>query len=187
MRTWNPRNRPFPSIDLAHHERAPRYWYQGSDGVRIYALVDPDDRTVRYVGMTRRHIYTRAAEHMRADQSRPEMREWVRGLRRDGKRPIVRTLGVASPDKWHWAERQWIGYFRNRGALYNIHAGGSFNFKDGKKTPGQRRRDRANRKAKRRAEAKANRYEGRKRRGEKASNRGAWELGSVVRPKQVVA
>lgn len=94
----------------------------------IYALVDPRDDRVRYVGKSI-DPENRLLRHMRsAEKNRnPYFKGWIRQLVAVGLRPrIRRILGVPAhqtADEW---ERHWIAAFRWAGEkLTNIHDGGT--------------------------------------------------------------
>lgn len=89
----------------------------------IYALLDPRDLRVRYVGMTRSSLDERLAGH-RKQPTNKAMRRWFRDLTEAGKEPVARLLS-APRDRWEDAERGWIAWFRQRGELLNVDPGGN--------------------------------------------------------------
>jgi hypothetical protein len=89
---------------------------------QIYALVDPRDERVRYVGVTIRPLFDRLADHIEKPTNR-EMRRWFADLDAQGSAPSVRLL-IGVSDAWEDAERGWIAWFRARGELLNIDPGG---------------------------------------------------------------
>lgn len=105
----------------------------------VYALVDPQDETVRYVGYTSRPIEERLSGHLLKPTNRA-MRNWIRGLRALGQLLSIRLL-IAVTEDWEAAEQGWIAWFRQRGNLYNIDPGGIVRTKSGK--PIKRRMRRA--------------------------------------------
>lgn len=99
--------------------------YQGSCAVRIYALIDPRDQTVRYVGATRRSLAERLTAHVyRPNGHNWQLAAWIGSLKRDGLKPVVRLLARKHESKWEKLEKHWSRWFRSRGALYNIADGG---------------------------------------------------------------
>lgn len=88
----------------------------------IYALLDPRDSTVRYVGVTNRPLNVRLSGHMSSPASRG-VKAWIRELVGLSSRPGIRLLS-APRDKWEDAERGWISWFRARGDLLNVDPGG---------------------------------------------------------------
>ncbi len=95
--------------------------------VLIYALEDPRDKTIRYVGKT---IYRagRQEDHENAAwQNNVELKRWQDELKKAGLKPNMLTLGKAWGNKWQQAEMTWIRWFERdqRCDLYNIEAGGN--------------------------------------------------------------
>lgn len=90
----------------------------------IYALVDPRDDAVRYVGATT-NPKKRYAEHMYENNRREIYKHrWVTKLRADGLRPQMIIL-EENPIDWAEAERRWIAHYRAAGArLTNLTDGG---------------------------------------------------------------
>jgi len=90
--------------------------------LKVYALVDPRDRTARYVGVTNRSLERRLDWHLRSPTN-SRTRAWFTDLRRFGLRPdIVKLQNVVR--NWEICEMQWIAWFRARGDLLNFDAGG---------------------------------------------------------------
>src|SRR5688572_21664997 len=107
------------SFLLLSDPRVARAWLRLPKGkVRIYALVDPYDSTVRYVGKTT-SPGRRLGLHMELKQSNFLLTEWLRGLKDAGTRPIMHILQKVARDRWEEAERHWITFFRDAATLYN--------------------------------------------------------------------
>lgn len=100
--------------------------------VKIYALFDPRDRRVRYVGRTSRSLAARLALHLEKPTNY-SMARWFDELRSAGLCPDVTTLEHVADEEWEAAERGWIAWFRKRGRLLNIDLGG--NHRDGMGRP----------------------------------------------------
>jgi hypothetical protein len=94
---------------------------------RIYALVDPRDERVRYVGVTRRTLASRVEKHIEKPTN-AEMGAWFAELKKAALAPEPREL--ERPTAWASAERWWISWFRARGRLLNVDVGG--NCRDGR-------------------------------------------------------
>lgn len=90
--------------------------------LKVYALVDPRDLTVRYVGVTNKSLQFRLDWHLRRPTN-SRTRAWFSDLRRCGLRPEIVKLQNVVRD-WQVCEMQWIAWFRARGDLLNIDAGG---------------------------------------------------------------
>lgn len=90
--------------------------------LRVYALVDPRFNDVRYVGVTSRSLDERLAYHLRCPTNN-RTRAWFSELAKQFEKPrIVVIQGVRSG--WQRAEMEWIAWFRARGELLNVDAGG---------------------------------------------------------------
>lgn len=113
----------FPTWKERYREEGPRFRYNGPKAVIVYGLVDPRDQTLRYVGVTG-NADKQLQAHLKAGHSSWEMRTWIRTAKRARAKIFMVTLGVAGPENWGHAERVWITWFRRRGRLYNVHAGG---------------------------------------------------------------
>jgi hypothetical protein len=129
---WNDTRAFFPVSEVPiQHGRQSRKNASGSYGgtPKIYALVDPRFRDVRYVGKTTKKLRQRLSEHLENPTNR-RTREWFAELSRAKLRPeIVRLQRVMGGD-WQIAEMQWIAWFRLRGDLLNVDEGGML-FEDG--------------------------------------------------------
>lgn len=102
-----------------------------SKGYRtIYALVDPADDCVRYVGMTTMKLAQRLAFHLKR-ATNDAMRRWFRELRTVNLRPVAVALEYVAEDEWEDAERGWIHWFREHGELLNVDPGGEARTPDG--------------------------------------------------------
>ncbi len=104
---------------------------EGSSGVWfIYALVDPRDEGVRYVGVTDKALADRLRGHLRKPTN-GLMRSWLSDVRASGLLPSIRLLS-APLGHWEHAEQGWIAWFRRRGQLLNVDPGGMARTKGGK-------------------------------------------------------
>lgn len=90
--------------------------------VHVYALVDPRDSGVRYVGITRKAIEDRLDEHIENPTNR-RTRAWFAELSAVGSEPEAVCLQSVSRG-WEVAEMEWIAWFRARGDLLNVDDGG---------------------------------------------------------------
>lgn len=81
-----------------------------TDAYYVYALIDPRDWTVGYVGTTHR-AEMRLAAHLKLSDGNGLKNAWLRGLLAVGVTPWMRVLEtVAGPDDRHLASREawWI-------------------------------------------------------------------------------
>lgn len=92
---------------------------------KIYALIDPNNHAVRYVGQTVNSLDRRLQAHYRAARRGVPKGggkvKWLLGLEAAGGRPIIRLLEECSEHEWREAERRWIGKFSG---LLNSKRGG---------------------------------------------------------------
>jgi hypothetical protein len=99
----------------------------------IYALLDPGDDCVRYVGVTGESLPARLAGH-RSQPTNRKMREWISKLANANQEPVIRLL-IAVDHGWQRAERAWIAWFLKRGELLNVDPGGLCRDKSGRLIP----------------------------------------------------
>lgn len=90
---------------------------------KIYALVDPRDAGVRYVGKTRKPPLARLEGHLR-EPTNGAMAKWFGALAAVGLQPHIEVLEHVADAEWEDAERGWIHWFRQRGDLLNVDPGG---------------------------------------------------------------
>lgn len=90
--------------------------------VEIYALIDPRDCAVRYVGKAKNSA-ARLLTHLRdAKSRRTPVYIWIRELRALGMTPVVEVLHVVAEDQWCAVEREEIA---GRSGLLNVAPGGN--------------------------------------------------------------
>ncbi|MDN7916587.1 hypothetical protein QZM99_00585 [Burkholderia gladioli] len=107
---------------LTKHQELRRSGHQPG----VYALVDPRDNRVRYIGMSK-HVGARHIEHVHA-AGRPAdpRRKWIVELRQEGLTPefvLLEGFDVYDRVQLRAAEHRWIAKFRHRGeADLNTHS-----------------------------------------------------------------
>lgn len=91
----------------------------------IYALIDPRDGRIRYVGKAD-NPRRRLANHMTPAQLRPKSykNSWLKALRVNGYVPGIMALQCVPKSSWQEAERYWIATLRRSCALTNGTSGG---------------------------------------------------------------
>jgi len=107
-------------------------WERGFDAA-IYALIDPRDDSVRYVGKTVKSLARRLEEHI-ANPVNLDMCMWVTELVSSGRRPLIRLLTMCEVSNWERHEVDWIRWFRTRGKLLNVDPGGVMRDEKGRLT-----------------------------------------------------
>ena len=95
--------------------------------VQIYTLTDPRTNIVRYVGKTVKPLNLRLSEHFN-DRDGNKKSQWIRGLKKNGLKPIVDILDIVNDEDWRSEEMFYISYFRFLGLpLLNMTDGGDGN------------------------------------------------------------
>lgn len=93
---------------------------------RIYVLIDPTSKEIRYVGKTVKTLKNRLYGHItqsKDGKSDTYRDRWIRGLSAQGLRPEIREIEVCGAD-WANRERFWIAHFRDAGARLTNHTDG---------------------------------------------------------------
>lgn len=95
--------------------------YARGRSVWIYAISDPRDRVIRYVGKTSCSLASRLKGHIKNPTSRA-MRDWLDGLRMEGVVPKISPLERCWQKNWQSREQAWIRRFGS--TLLNVLTGG---------------------------------------------------------------
>jgi hypothetical protein len=110
-------------IDMTSIPRKP-----GDEKTHIYALVDPKDKSIRYIGKSDKPKY-RFLQHMADKTSNRQKAAWITSLQNRGLKPKLKILETVPCELWGEAENYWIHFGKARGwPLTNIgpHGGGKF-------------------------------------------------------------
>lgn len=99
---------------ISHHAHEHEFY-------TVYALIDPRDYTIRYIGITN-DVYDRFAQHLRPDGTNPEKDAWIAELRAANVMLIMKTLEtVGTVEQARERETHWIHHHRFLGThLYNL-------------------------------------------------------------------
>jgi len=91
----------------------------------IYALIDPRDNEIRYIGKTNQILSYRLSAHLR-EKLNCHRCHWINQLQSVGLKPIIKPIDEIPPERsWQEAERFWIKYFKIIGCkLTNNTSGG---------------------------------------------------------------
>lgn len=95
--------------------------------VTIYALIDPRDNQLRYVGRTVLPLVRRLKHHIHQanKNERRYCQCWIRAVLKDGHKPEIVDLETVPGSQWEEAEQFWIAYWKYIGAdLTNLSIGG---------------------------------------------------------------
>jgi hypothetical protein len=96
--------------------------------VYIYALIDPRDEKIRYIGQSIKPD-KRYEQHLNEIETNPGKIGWINGLEIRGLKPEMKILEVANEKTWQDRERWWIERGREFGwPLLNIAPGGEGNY-----------------------------------------------------------
>jgi len=88
----------------------------------IYALIDPRDNTVRYIGKTSSPQH-RLRQHIE-QESKGRKFKWVTEMKASGVLPRMEILERVPIFEWEAAERRWIAFYSNHGSILNVEIGG---------------------------------------------------------------
>jgi len=80
----------------------------------VYALIDPRDNKIRYIGKTTQPVLTRLAGHL-AQPTNPAMRAWINGLSLGGMIPRVEAVATASEAQLDAEEKRQISRHLKQG------------------------------------------------------------------------
>lgn len=106
-------------------------YYESLHRHTVYALLEPNSDTVRYVGCTKKTADQRLKMHLscaRRRQLGPPVTQWVRWLLANGKQPDVCILTSRECYSEHAAylEQYWIDHHAKRGCdllnVYPVHS-----------------------------------------------------------------
>ena len=83
----------------------------------IYALRDPDDQTIRYVGKAD-SLEKRLQCHLRESSLKYHTRKncWIKSLLSQSKKPVITILEIVNDAEWQARERYWIAILQEQGA-----------------------------------------------------------------------
>jgi len=93
--------------------------------IYIYALVDPRDKRVRYIGKTN-DVTRRLEQHFYSmDGNSPHKERWIASLKSKGLKPIIEVVEECTEENWIEREQFWIAKYREKyNDLTNLTEGG---------------------------------------------------------------
>jgi hypothetical protein len=83
--------------------------------VKIYALIDPTTKEIRYVGKTIQKIEYRLSSHIaeaKRNKSKSYKNSWIISLLNQGLQPEIKLI-AETLDNWVELEQYWINYYPN--------------------------------------------------------------------------
>jgi predicted nucleic acid-binding Zn ribbon protein len=93
--------------------------------IYIYSLEHPITKKVRYIGKTR-NPKQRLKAHLNPARYKPTHKfNWIKKLKNDGLKPILKVLDSVPEEEWKFWEKYWIEQFKQWGFnLVNGTSGG---------------------------------------------------------------
>lgn len=92
---------------------------------KIYSLIDPITKEIRYIGVTSGYMSSRFSQHKYNSlkkNSQTYVAKWFRKVFYEhGKLPIMKLIEECKKDQWEEREKYWIKFYKN---LTNIREGG---------------------------------------------------------------
>lgn len=96
---------------------------------KIYALIDPINNEIKWVGKTIMKLNDRLNSHIqnsRFEKYKIGCKKWIQSLLKNNKKPIIKL--IEETDNYIEREKYWIKYYKNLGySLTNISPGGDNN------------------------------------------------------------
>ena len=91
---------------------------------KIYKLIDPITKDVKYIGKTKRELYERLAEHIQEFVYRKRIfsykkQDWIKNLLKENKIPEIHLIEEVDESISSAREEYWISYYSNIGELFN--------------------------------------------------------------------
>jgi len=96
---------------------------------QIYALKDPRNQEIRYIGKTIQPLKTRLCGHIAESvKSKHHKACWIQSLTKIGLKPEIELIEKCYTENWKEREKYWINHFRNLNRkLTNVSDGGDDN------------------------------------------------------------
>jgi len=93
--------------------------------VKIYALIDGRDNTIRYIGKTIQSLNNRLSSHCSLnDNDLTHRANWIRELKTLNLKPIIKLIEEVGENIWEDREIYWIDYYSKLYKLTNTDKGG---------------------------------------------------------------
>jgi group I intron endonuclease len=93
--------------------------------MKIYGLVCPTSKKIRYIGVTRCSLEKRLNEHLRENKSKTYKQKWIKSLLKKGLKPDIVLICLTDESDWIEVEKFYINLFKTNGfKLTNTSEGG---------------------------------------------------------------
>ena len=93
--------------------------------VKIYALIEPTTKKIRYIGKTAYALNVRLSQHLRDTNSKTHKFKWINSLKKNNLKPEIILIEEVDEDSWIEKERMYISLFKSLGyKLTNTSDGG---------------------------------------------------------------
>jgi len=93
--------------------------------MKIYGLVCPTSKQIRYIGVTRYSLDRRLKEHLRENKSKTHKQKWIKSLLNKGLKPDIVLMCLTDKSNWIETEKFYIKLFKTNGfKLTNTSEGG---------------------------------------------------------------
>lgn len=93
--------------------------------MKIYGLVCPNSKQIRYIGVTRYSLEKRLNEHLRENKSKTYKQKWIKSLLNKGLKPCIVLICLTDEVNWIETEKFYIKLFKTNGFnLTNTSEGG---------------------------------------------------------------
>lgn len=147
--------------------------------VFVYALVDPTNEEVRYVGWTI-NPESRLKDHLKVAQNgreRNHRTNWILSLLKQGQQPIIRVLESEVSD-FAGRERYWISHFRSLGCKLTNGTDGGEGMLGW--SPSEQQRKKISEVMRELWKLKPNPFLGKKHTAESRAKMSAWQIGRTL-------
>jgi hypothetical protein len=93
--------------------------------VKIYALVNPITKQIRYIGKTKNTLKVRLSQHLRDSNLKTHKNKWIKSLAKNDLKPEIMLIEEVDESCWKEKEISYITLFKNLGyKLTNTSKGG---------------------------------------------------------------
>lgn len=83
--------------------------------LKIYALLDPRNNEIRYIGFTKGSLKDRLKDHIHTAKKRTTHKhKWITSLLEIGLKPIMLEIESVTLENWQEREKYWISFYRDQ-------------------------------------------------------------------------